>query len=75
MAGARTLLHELNSTVGAAMGPWFAIADERLAAETALSTLSGVVIEMLGHKVMGKTSSDVVGKTSSDPAATAASGG
>ena len=67
MAGARTLLHELNSTVGAAMAPWFAIADERLAAETALGTLSGVVIDTLSHKVAGKTSGD--------PTAKAANGG
>jgi uroporphyrinogen-III synthase len=75
VAGARTLLHELNSTVGAAMAPWFAIADERLTAETALSILSAVVIETLGDKVMGKTPTDVLGKTSSHPTAAAAGGG
>lgn len=58
VAGARELLHGLNSTVGAAMAPWFAVADERLAAETALGTLSGVVIDTLSHKVAGKPSGD-----------------
>lgn len=67
VAGARTILHELNSTVGAAMAPWFTIADERLAAETALGTLSGVVI--------GTLSDEVAGKTSSDPIEKAANGG
>jgi hypothetical protein len=65
VAGARTLLHELNSTVGAAMAPWFAVADERLAAETALGTLSGVVIDTLSHKVAGKTSSNPIVKAAS----------
>ena len=58
VAGARELLHGLNSSVGAAMAPWFAVADERLAAETALGTLSGVVIDTLSHKVAGKPSGD-----------------
>jgi hypothetical protein len=62
VAGARTLLHELNSTVGAAMAPWFTIAEERLTAETALGTLSGVVIDTLSHNVAGKTSSDATAK-------------
>ena len=67
VAGARTLLHELNSTVGAAMAPWFTIADERLAAEAALGTLSGIVIDTLSQKVARKTSSG--------PTAKAANGG